>query len=91
MTANGSFAVNEATIREQAYYLWERDGRPHGRDVEFWDRAVAELRTLSARTGAAPGHTAGAGGATPITKAPRAKKPSPAGDTPKKSRAKKTA
>ena len=29
----------EARIRELAYKLWEEDGRPHGRDVEFWERA----------------------------------------------------
>lgn len=29
----------EARIRERAYHLWEADGRPHGRDVEFWERA----------------------------------------------------
>ena len=26
-------------IRRQAYALWERDGRPDGRDVEHWLRA----------------------------------------------------
>jgi hypothetical protein len=35
--------ADEAAIREQAYYLWEQDGRPHGRDGEYWDRAVAVL------------------------------------------------
>jgi len=29
----------EARIRERAYYLWEEDGRPEGRDAEFWERA----------------------------------------------------
>jgi hypothetical protein len=29
----------EARIRARAYRLWEDDGRPHGRDVEFWERA----------------------------------------------------
>ena len=42
--------VTEEAIREQAYYLWERDGRPWGRDREFWDRAVAELTALKQRT-----------------------------------------
>jgi hypothetical protein len=27
-----------------AYYLWEREGRPHGRDKEHWHRAVEALR-----------------------------------------------
>lgn len=26
-------------IRETAYRLWEEDGRPHGRELEFWERA----------------------------------------------------
>ena len=27
-------------VRERAYHLWEADGQPHGRDQEYWDRAV---------------------------------------------------
>jgi hypothetical protein len=27
-----------------AYYFWEREGRPQGRDKEHWQQAVAELR-----------------------------------------------
>ena len=26
-------------IRERAYHLWEADGRPHGSDAEYWERA----------------------------------------------------
>ncbi len=26
-------------IRERAYHLWNADGRPHGRDIEFWEQA----------------------------------------------------
>lgn len=33
----------EHRIRERAYHLWEADGKPHGRDVEYWERA----RTLT--------------------------------------------
>ncbi|HET9018496.1 MAG TPA: DUF2934 domain-containing protein [Acetobacteraceae bacterium] len=29
----------EARIRTRAYHLWEADGRPHGRDAEYWERA----------------------------------------------------
>lgn len=29
----------EQRIRERAYHLWEQEGRPHGRDVEYWERA----------------------------------------------------
>jgi hypothetical protein len=29
----------EKRVRERAYHLWESEGRPHGRDVEYWERA----------------------------------------------------
>jgi hypothetical protein len=32
-------AAREACIRERAYHLWEADGRPDGREAEFWERA----------------------------------------------------
>ncbi|MCB8880256.1 DUF2934 domain-containing protein [Acidisoma cellulosilytica] len=34
--------AREEAIRERAYHMWESEGRPHGRAVEFWERA-AEL------------------------------------------------
>ena len=30
----------DSAIREQAYFLWEQDGRPDGRDMEYWQRAT---------------------------------------------------
>jgi hypothetical protein len=30
-------------IRQRAYEIWEREGRPHGRDDEHWRMAVDEL------------------------------------------------
>jgi len=35
----------EQRVRERAYHLWEADGKPHGRDVEYWDRARELLGT----------------------------------------------
>ena len=29
----------EHPIRERAYFLWEKEGCPEGRDAEFWERA----------------------------------------------------
>ncbi len=26
-------------IRERAYHLWEQEGRPDGRDADYWERA----------------------------------------------------
>jgi Protein of unknown function (DUF2934) len=30
-------------IRERAYHLWEVDGRPEGREQEYWERAEAMI------------------------------------------------
>lgn len=30
----------DEAIREQAYFLWEQDGRPEGREMEYWQRAT---------------------------------------------------
>jgi hypothetical protein len=38
MTADPDY---EHRVRERAYHLWEAEGKPHGRDVEFWERARA--------------------------------------------------
>lgn len=38
----------ERQIREHAYYLWEQEGRPHGRALAHW--AVAELALNEANT-----------------------------------------
>ena len=32
-------ADSEHRIRERAYQLWEEEGRPEGRDIEYWERA----------------------------------------------------
>ena len=42
---------HEQRIRELAYHLWEQDGRPYGRDVEFWQRA-RELVAIEENPGA---------------------------------------
>ena len=31
--------AREQRVRERAYHLWEADGKPHGRDMEYWERA----------------------------------------------------
>jgi len=33
----------EHEIRTRSYLLWEAEGRPQGRDMEFWFRAKAQL------------------------------------------------
>lgn len=37
----------EARIRERAYEIWVREGRPHGRDAEHWQAAAAEIAAES--------------------------------------------
>jgi hypothetical protein len=37
----------EEAVRETAYFLWEQDGRPQGREQEYWYRALE--RTLRER------------------------------------------
>jgi len=41
----------EQRIRERAYHLWETDGRPYGRDLEYWIRAE-ELIAMEEHAGA---------------------------------------
>jgi hypothetical protein len=31
--------TRQQRIRERAYHLWESEGRPNGRDDDFWERA----------------------------------------------------
>jgi hypothetical protein len=46
MARNTADALDER-IRERAYHLWENDGRPPGRDQEFWEMA-RELVSIEA-------------------------------------------
>ncbi len=36
----------EGYVKEAAYYIWEKEGRPHGRDLDHWLRAEHEIRRL---------------------------------------------
>ena len=38
----------EQKIRRRAYELWEQDGRPAGRDDDYWHRAEREIDVESA-------------------------------------------
>jgi hypothetical protein len=49
--------ASEAQIRSHAYQLWEKAGRPEGRDAEFWHAAEVELNAESESPDApAPSH-----------------------------------
>ena len=45
---------NEDKVRVRAYHLWEAEGRPEGREGEFWARALQLEQQESA-----PGRVAG--------------------------------
>ncbi|MFD2237271.1 DUF2934 domain-containing protein [Aureimonas populi] len=34
---------NSEKIRDRAYFLWEKAGRPCGREHEFWAQAAQEI------------------------------------------------
>jgi DUF2934 family protein len=38
----------EARIRERAHKIWEREGRPQGREVAHWQMAAAEVAAETA-------------------------------------------
>jgi len=63
--------IPEDTIRIRSYEIWEREGRPEGRHVDHWLRALEELST-EPLTSAAPER--GARSAPSKPRAPRAKK-----------------
>jgi hypothetical protein len=33
----------EAQIRRRAYEIWEQEGRPHGKDLSHWIKALEEI------------------------------------------------
>jgi|GraSoiStandDraft_51_1057287.scaffolds.fasta_scaffold1590583_1 hypothetical protein len=37
----------ERLVRERACALWEADGRPEGRDLDYWLQAEEEIGALS--------------------------------------------
>ena len=36
-------AQQDLWIRERAYWLWEEEGRPEGRELDHWYRAIREI------------------------------------------------
>jgi len=45
----------EDAIRQRSYFIWEREGRPFGKEQEHWIRAKAELEAeLEAAVKTAP-------------------------------------
>jgi hypothetical protein len=47
-------AVTNDQIAQRAFEIWEREGRPQGRDQDHWYQAEAELRKDTVRAAEAP-------------------------------------
>jgi hypothetical protein len=79
-------------IRQRAYELWQADGCPEGRDVDYWLRAETEL---AAEDSPAPGEPAGGDSAArsepDITPLEQAGSPRPARKTAAKAGGRKAA
>lgn len=67
-------------IRVAAYYIWENEGRPQGRDAEIWAMAEKSLKKPAAKKAAAK----------PVAKKEPAKKAAPAKKAPAKKAALKS-
>lgn len=64
--------ISDEAIKERAYHIWVREGRPHGRDFEHWVQAQVELEAEQHKgNGGAPKAKA----AAPRTATPKAAKP----------------
>ncbi|HEY7576327.1 MAG TPA: DUF2934 domain-containing protein [Acetobacteraceae bacterium] len=57
----------EDHIRVRAYHLWEANGRPEGRDLEFWEQARQSIalhgQAVESRRGATRSQTGGSAAA----------------------------
>lgn len=42
----------ESRVRQRAHEIWEREGRPEGRDREHWKQAEAELQAENRKSAA---------------------------------------
>ena len=60
--------INEQAVRERAYYIWEGEGRIHGRADAHWLRAEAELSAVAPAKKAAKAPARKAEGAEKVAK-----------------------
>lgn len=47
-------SMNEQKIREYAYTIWQREGCPHGRDLDHWLAAERQIMTARPEIATAP-------------------------------------
>ncbi|MGC8640689.1 MAG: DUF2934 domain-containing protein [Isosphaeraceae bacterium] len=39
-------SIAEPSVKEAAYFIWEKEGRPLGHELDHWLRAEKEVRRL---------------------------------------------
>jgi len=71
--------LNPADVAACAYMIWEKEGKPHGRDAEHWFQAETLLRVMRATEAEAVAREAAkaatpAGKPAPATRRRRAKR-----------------
>ena len=52
MMTNGT-ALDMDQVRSLAYNMWEKEGRPHGRDMDHWNMAMEAMMAKAAAKPAA--------------------------------------
>ena len=45
-SASNGRKLTDRWVSEAAYFIWEREGHPHGRDLDHWLRAERDVRRL---------------------------------------------
>jgi hypothetical protein len=63
--------AREQKIREMAYVIWEREGRPQGRELDHWRQAEAEIAAPKSAGVADDGKIFGASPEEPAIELPR--------------------
>ena len=64
--------INRSQIAERAFAIWEKEGQPHGRDLEHWRQAEEELLDTSDTKKPAPAKRTAKTAAKPAAKAAKA-------------------
>jgi hypothetical protein len=81
--------ISDEVIRERAYHIWEREGRPHGREYDHWVQAQVELAAESMKGNG--GRKAVAAGQSSAPRKERPAMPSKSAAPPVSARTKKRA
>ncbi|KAF0225910.1 MAG: hypothetical protein FD176_65 [Rhodospirillaceae bacterium] len=83
-----TMSVVHEQVRELAYRLWQEDGAPEGRAMDYWLQAEAALTAVPAKAKAAPKPKAASKSAEKTAAAAKAKTADPkAGKSPAKPKA----